>query len=146
MTFRYGGSAIEDHTQMRQLNPLSGNTVVFTSHKDDMEPASTPSTLSSQSQNRTPLGPSSAQLTNVPLVATAAVEKPLPKQENAYLSPYQSVHGQSLSPAAGLSSPQVTSSARAAPPPPSHQVQVQVQCENEGAYLGANGFARCGMY
>jgi hypothetical protein len=139
VNFRYGGSAIDDHKQMRQLNSQSDNTIVFTSHIDGLEQASASSNFSSQ---RMPLGPSNVQL-NTPVFQSTTVEKLL-KEENLYLSPYPSAPGESPLPCASISSPQITSSVTGAQSTPSRQVQVKLQ--NAEASSSKTGFARRGIY
>ncbi|PVH88572.1 hypothetical protein DL98DRAFT_580964 [Cadophora sp. DSE1049] len=86
-TFRLDNKSVLDSQQMRQLDMMNNNIVVFTAHEEEMvQDAPNPT---SSTPSRAPLQPTNTQLpANPVLLEIKPQDKPI-KTENGYLSPYE---------------------------------------------------------
>ncbi len=118
-TFKHANNPIADATQIRHLNYLNDNIVVFTAHEESSNsPAPSSNTLS-----RAPLAPVNVQPPGNTNILNDASVKPVIKPEPTFASPYKTL--QHVPAAANISSPYGTGNVRLSQPSPVGNVPIK---------------------
>ncbi|KAK0118811.1 hypothetical protein ONS95_007690 [Cadophora gregata] len=86
-TFRLDSNFVSDSQQMRQLDIMNNNIIVFTAHEAEMVQDAPNPNVSSPS--RAPLRPTNTQLPANPALVEVKPQDRLLKTENGYLAPFE---------------------------------------------------------